>query len=482
MSNEPIRLRLTDARFYMRNVRLRMPFRYGAATLIGYPILHARVSVEMSDGMRAEGVSADCLPPKWFDKSPDKNYEDNIRDMLFAVQAAHDAYLELASEPRTPFELMMDGLSAAMEARAEGGINELTASFGASFFERAAADAVCNALSLSFFEALQSNVLGVEMGAAHSELEGLKPSDVLPSSPLDSLWIRHTVGLSDPILTSEIDQEERLNDGLPQSLEEYIDAQKLRYFKVKVCGDDSVDLPRLQTIAELLDARASGLYVVSLDGNEQYVEAAPFRSLVETLRTKPVFEQFFNSIRYIEQPIHRDAALKPSLAEEMRELSSVKPVIIDESDSGLDTFKQALEIGYRGVSSKNCKGVYKSLLNYALAKRGGHLMTGEDLANAPVVPLHQDCATLAALGISDAERNGHHYLRGLAHLSRSERADCLEAHPRMYAVKGGLPQLNVEGGRIDIRSLQTSGYALGAPVDYRSMTPLEEWTFDSLSL
>ena len=121
MPNEPIRLRLTDTRFYMRNVRLRMPFRYGAATLIGYPILHARVSVETSDGMRAEGVSADCLPPKWFDKSPDKNYEDNIRDMLFAVQAAHDAYLELASEARTPFELMMDGLSAAMEARAEGG-------------------------------------------------------------------------------------------------------------------------------------------------------------------------------------------------------------------------------------------------------------------------------------------------------------------------------------------------------------------------
>ena len=281
------------------------------------------------------------------------------------------------------------------------------------------------------------------MGAAHAELEGLEPSDVLPSAPLDSLWIRHTVGLSDPILTSEIEPEERLNDRLPQSLEEYVDAQKLRYFKVKVCGDDSVDLPRLQTIAELLDARA-GRYVVSLDGNEQYVEAAPFRSLVETLRTKPVFEQFFNSIRYIEQPIHRDAALKPSIEEEMRELSSVKPVIIDESDSGLDTFKQALEIGYRGVSSKNCKGVYKSLLNYALAKRGGHLMTGEDLANAPVVPLHQDCATLAALGISDAERNGHHYLRGLAHLPHSERADCLEAHPRMYAVKNGLPQLNVE--------------------------------------
>ncbi|MEO2004984.1 MAG: hypothetical protein ABGY41_12905, partial [Candidatus Poribacteria bacterium] len=86
------------------------------------------------------------------------------------------------------------------------------------------------------------------------------------------------------------------------------------------------------------------------------------------------------------------------------------------------------------------------------------------------------------LGINNAERNGHHYLRGLTHLSEGEQAACLEAHPALYATRDGVPQLNVVDGKIDLRSLNTPGYALGVPIDYESMTPLDEWSFDSLSL
>ena len=110
------------------------------------------------------------------------------------------------------------------------------------------------------------------------------------------------------------------------------------------------------------------------------------------------------------------------------------------------------------------------------------IVTGEDLANAAIVPLHQDLATLATLGIGNAERNGHHYLRGITHLSDAEREAVLHAHPSLYTVRDGVPQLNVENGKIDLRSLQTPGYALGAPIDYDSMTPLDEWSFGSLSL
>ena len=93
MPAEAVRLRVHDVRYYMRNVRLRMPFRYGVAQLVGYPILHVRVDIETSDGVRSEGVAADCLPPKWFDKDPAKDYEDNIDDMLAAVSDARDAYV-----------------------------------------------------------------------------------------------------------------------------------------------------------------------------------------------------------------------------------------------------------------------------------------------------------------------------------------------------------------------------------------------------
>ena len=44
-------------------------------------------------------------------------------------------------------------------------------------------------------------------------------------------------------------------------------------------------------------------------------------------------------------------------------------MIIDESDGDLDAFKSAVKLGYRGVSTKNCKGIFKSFLNRSLVER-----------------------------------------------------------------------------------------------------------------
>ena len=490
MPSEAVRLRVNDVRYYMRNVRLRMPFRYGVAQLVGYPILHVRIDIEMDDGTRAEGVAADCLPPKWFDKDPAKDYEDNIDDMLTAVSDARDAYVGMNDEPRTPFELFREGLDAVMDCADSQDVNHLTAGFGSSFFERAVVDAVGNALGRSYHELVRENLLGVRMGAIHAELGDTDPRDIVGDAPLESMWVRHTVGLSDPILESDISDGERLNDELPQSLEEYIARQRLRYFKIKVCGDIDIDVPRLRTIARLLDSSIEDPYHISLDGNEQYRRMESFMALIEELWSGPEFVRFFSSIRYIEQPLARDVALDPGITQEMTALSHVKPVIVDESDSELGAFQRAIAVGYRGISAKNCKGIYKSLLNQGLARLHTqhssdgrpYFLTGEDLANAAIVPLHQDLATLATLGIGNAERNGHHYLRGITHLSDAERDAVLHAHPSLYPVRDGVPQLNVQDGKIDLRSLQTPGYALGVPIDYDSMTPLDDWSFDSLSL
>ena len=98
-------------------------------------------------------------------------------------------------------------------------------------------------------------------------------------------------------------------------------------------------------------------------------------------------------------------------------------MLIDESDAELDSFTRAVALGYRGVSTKNCKGIVKSFLNRSLVERENRgralgqrlFMSAEDLTNVPVVPLQQDLATVRALGITHVERNGHHYVRGLAH-------------------------------------------------------------------
>ena len=45
---------LKEVRFYMRNVRTRMPFKYGVAVLTSVPILHVVARCELIDGTVVE--------------------------------------------------------------------------------------------------------------------------------------------------------------------------------------------------------------------------------------------------------------------------------------------------------------------------------------------------------------------------------------------------------------------------------------------
>ncbi|MBM3215489.1 mandelate racemase [Candidatus Poribacteria bacterium] len=484
-----LRLRVCEAEFFVRNVRTRMPFRYGVARLTGYPILHARVLVETESGERHVGVAADALPPKWFDKDPTKDFRDNVDDLLSVTLAAQQAYLG-QSECLSPFELFMDGYDSVIAFADAEGLNHLTASFGSALFERAVACAAGHAAGMPHDRLVRENALGIDMAAIHPELGDTQPRHVIPAAALSSMWIRHTVGLSDPIRTYDVSDGERLDDGLPQALEEYIERQGLRYFKVKVSGDTNADILRLSEIAGLLDARIAEPYYISLDGNEQYREMGGFAQLVEELRSSAAFERFYSSILFIEQPLDRSIALSEGISDEVVRLCQHRPVIVDESDSDLDSFERAISIGYSGISAKNCKGIYKSLMNLGLAQlytRHGpserdYFLTGEDLINTSVVPLHQDLTTLATLGIDHAERNGHHYVCGLNHLSETERDACLDAHADLYASLDGLAQLHVQRGRIAIGSLAVPGFGVGVETDFGGMVPLAEWSFESLGL
>ncbi|MBI2525514.1 MAG: hypothetical protein HYV93_05985 [Candidatus Rokubacteria bacterium] len=88
-----IGLALKAASCHVRNLRTRLPFRYGAVTLTRFPLLHLAVEVEAADERRDGGFAADNLPPKWFDKDPAKSFRDNVADQLASIRAAHEAYL-----------------------------------------------------------------------------------------------------------------------------------------------------------------------------------------------------------------------------------------------------------------------------------------------------------------------------------------------------------------------------------------------------
>jgi hypothetical protein len=479
-------LALERADFFVRNVHTRLPFRYGKATLVAMPVLHVRLLCRDENKTQSEGCSADCLPPKWFDKSPEKSFRINVEDLLKAIRIGAKIYQEEAATPDSVFSIWHRAHPRTVDASAREGLNALSGSFGSSLMERALMDAACKLAGSGFGNWVREGGLGLDPGSIHAELQGFSAQLAFAVPPPKHLFIRHTVGLADPVWEADIARQDHLDDGLPQSLEGWVKEAGIRYFKVKVVNDLSLDLPRLSSIGGLLERFAQPGYRVSLDGNEQFKNVGEFKSWLEALSAEENLRPFWKSILYFEQPIDRNAALDPSTASGLHNLPTPAPIIIDESDDSMGAFKQAVSLGYRGTSVKNCKGPIKGMLNKMLAgyfnqcHGGGFLLTGEDLANIPVVPLQQDLATLSLLGLEHAERNGHHYFHGLDHLSEKERADCLSRHGDLYEPFGASGKLCIRDGRINLASLLGDGYGSCGKPDVGDLTPLGDWDFASL--
>ena len=101
------------------------------------------------------------------------------------------------------------------------------------------------------------------------------------------------------------------------------------------------------------------------------------------------------------------------------------------------------------------------------------ILTSEDLTNAPVVPLHQDCCVASALGITHTERNGHHYIVGFKFLSEKERADAILEFPSLYRVRDNLPPvLRIEGGLISMKEINANGFGTLSEPDWDSLEPV----------
>ena len=483
-----VEVAIESIEFFLRNVTMRLPFRYGKACLVAAPLFHVRLVARSADGGTAYGASADMLPPKWFDKAPGKTYHHNISDLILAAKTGAQAYRDVGAQLRTPFDLWREASEVTMEAASLVGLNGLTGSFGSSIIERALIDATGKFAGTDLHTMFRENLLGIDPGAVHSELRGRQPLDSIAPAPTRSLYIRHTVGLGDPIRDAEIAPDDRLDDGISQSLESWIRDAGVRYFKIKVCADLNADRARLMAIAQLLDEALPGKYQVTLDGNEQFASCDALESWYAAIEYEQDLRNLLQRVICIEQPIERSAALTAEGASGLDRAGDLPPVIIDESDDSIDSFKRAVALGYRGVSVKNCKGVFKGLLNKMLVdyynggEGNGYLLSGEDLCNQPIVPLQQDLCMLGALGLTHAERNGHHYCGTLDHISSLELTDCLDVHGTLYEPFRDSARLRIRDGRINLVSLEQPGFGLGIDTHYEHMTPLAEWEYESLGI
>jgi len=467
------RFRVVSVELFERDVRLRMPFRFGVVTLTESPQAFVRARIRTDDGREAEGGAAELLAPKWFDKDPALSNEDNFEQLRSALRLAREAYLE--GKPGCAFGHFRAHYAEHIAEGAKRGLNSLVAGYGPALIDRALLDALCRALGVSFYDAMKRNLAGIAPRGWLAEFSGFDMDAFLSAlRPAGRIAARHTVGLVDPITAADLTK--RVSDGLPETLEEVVAHYGHRYFKLKVSGDAKADLERLAAIASVLD-RAPQPYFATLDGNEQYGDVEGVLELWRGIVADARLKRLAKSVIFVEQPIKRRNALAQSIAP----LAQHKPVIIDESDDSLEAFPRAKALGYTGVSSKSCKGLYKSVLNRARCALWGRgeererfFMSGEDLTLQAGLALQQDLALVSLLGIMHLERNGHHYVNGMAGLPAAEQEAFLAGHPDLYERSHGAARVAIHGGMLEIGSLECPGYASRAMPDWASLRSMAQ--------
>jgi hypothetical protein len=88
---------------------------------------------------------------------------------------------------------------------------------------------------------------------------------------------------------------------------------------------------------------------------------------------------------------------------------------------------------------------------------------------------------LASLGINHAERNGHHYFRGLSMFPRDLADAALAAHPDLYLRDSyGTVTARIEDGTMRIGSVVDNAFGVGAAIDPSRFTPVDDWKYASL--
>lgn len=466
----PVRVLAVD--FGVRPMTLRLPFRFGAVTLTRCPQVFVRATVDCGSHGITEGWAAELMVPKWFDKRTDHTQADNVRHLQEALQAAAAAYMTGAAT--SAFGLFENHYGALMAQGATRGATALSTSFGQAVLDRAVLDALCRACGIPVYAAFQRNVVGLGDTLLADDLRGWNWSGWLARlAPATSIHARHTVGMLDVLDGFEEDAH-----GLPASLPAVVRRYGHRFFKIKLGGDPATDLARLDAVLAALEASAPG-YRFTLDGNEQYADAQALRALCDGLRASRRLAARPDALLYLEQPLPRDASMDSTLAT----LDTPAPLLLDEADGTLDDFPQGRVHGWRGVSSKACKGLYKAVINRARCDQWNLVtrtaadrcfMSAEDLTCQAGLAVQQDLALASLLGLGHCERNGHHYVDGFGDAPAGEQSAFAAAHADLYESASGRPRLGIRNGEIALDSLSGPGFAHAADPDFSSLAPLSQ--------
>ena len=410
-------IRIEDISYDYEEFRYRTPYKFGGKEVDRATILNVRCIVHTASGRSAHGFGSMPMGNVWSFPSEWMSYERTLGAMKALAERVR-AITAGFKEPAHPIDINLalesDYLKAADEVsrrlQLEQSLPKLCMLVTASAFDAALHDAFGKVHGLSSYRTYGRDFMAHDLSQyLGPEFEGEYLDQYLLMEPSARLALYHSVGASDAIEDSDV--AKRMDDGLPQSLPGWIRYNGLTHIKIKLAGDDLAwDLDRVvridRTTTEVQAERKVKTWAYSLDFNERCPNVGYLLEFLRRLKEKTPLG--FEKIRYIEQPTARD--LEKHRENSMHEAAKLRPVVIDESLTGLDRLILAREMGYTGVALKACKGQSQALLMAAAAQKYKMFRCVQDLTCPGASLLHSVGLAAHVPGVTAVEANARQYM------------------------------------------------------------------------
>ncbi len=258
----------------------RTPIKFGGTALDRVTLLNVECTVRTASGKTARGFGSMPLGNVWSFPSRVLGYDATLAAMKALVErigrivgacteTGHPIDLALALEP----EHHKAAADVTRELRLAEAIPPLCTLVAASAFDAAVHDAYGKAHGLNCYHTYGPDFLAHDLGRyLGPEFAGERLNQYLSRTPQPRMPLYHLIGALDPIEGSDI--AKRLDDGLPETLPEWIRSDGLTHLKIKLNGDDiGWDVERVVTIdrvtARTQKERGVETWWYSLDFNER---------------------------------------------------------------------------------------------------------------------------------------------------------------------------------------------------------------------
>ena len=412
----PTDVRIVQVKGWKEHYAYRTPMKFGGRVARNVVLRNVCMEVQTRAGMRGRGFGSMPVGNVWAWPSQVVSGETTLEAML-QFQERFLAWVAGYQGQGHPLEVTEDWASQYTEVSRQverdltlaEPMPKLAQLVAASPFEAALHDAYGRALGVNSYNALGREFVSADLGHFLSpEFRGEYLDQYTYCQPKPRMPLYHLVGALDPLTTADLPQ--RIGDGLPETLPEWILANGLTHLKIKLNGDDlRWDVDRVLSIhkvtAETQKFRGCREWFYSADFNERCESVEYVLEFMAKIQaTSP---EAFHCLQYIEQPTHRDLKRFPNNL--MHRAAELKPVVIDESLVDYETLLLSRELGYSGVALKTCKGHSEALLMAAAAQKFKLFLCVQDLTCPGYSFLHSASLAARVPGVAAVEGNGRQY-------------------------------------------------------------------------